>query len=72
MQEFLSLNYSCDAYGKTDFNVRATAVKGKHKLAAFDGLEREIGYVFFEEIQEGTYTVVSLQMEMESTSLDFQ
>ena len=66
------LNYLRDAYGKTDFNVRDTAVKGKYKLAAFDGSEGEIGYVFLEEIQEGAYTVVSSKMETERTHLVFQ
>ncbi|MCB6993883.1 hypothetical protein LI177_10365 [bacterium 210820-DFI.6.37] len=66
------LNYLRDAYGKTDFNVSDTAVKGKYKLAAFDGSEGEIGYVFLEEIQEGAYTVVSSKMETERTHLVFQ
>lgn len=59
------LKYLYDAYGKTDFNIRDTAVKGKYKLAVFDGAEGQIGYVFLEEVQEGTYTVVSSKMETE-------
>lgn len=66
------LNYLRDAYGKTELNIRDTAVKGKYKLAAFDGSEGEIGYVFLEEIQEGNYTVASSKMETEGTHLVFQ
>lgn len=66
------LNHLRDAYGKTELNIRDTAVKGTYKFAAFDGSEGEIGYVFLKEIQEGAYTVVSSKMEAESTHLVFQ